>query len=55
MATKVYGRKRKSSGGPGKRLGKRKVWRETPTGSSGRARCACHHSWPCPRKTDQDQ
>ena len=37
MATKVYGRKRKSSGGPGKRLGKRKVWRETPTGSSGRA------------------
>lgn len=29
---------------------KRKVWKETPVGGSGRARCACHYSYPCPRK-----
>lgn len=29
---------------------KRKVWYEMPAGSnSGRARCACHGLYPCPR------
>lgn len=38
-----------SSGGAGKSHHKRKVWYEYPTGTEGqRARCACHHSWPCP-------